>query len=243
MDRAVRKSVWQVFTRQGGVVAGFLCASAVIAGLGAGAWAWQAHRIDTRWTPTTGVLLRKDAVSGTGPGGEVYRLTYRLTAPEDEGFISTLEVYRAAFDAAHVGDAVPLRVAPGAHGKAVEDSRATWALVPDFLFEAGILALFGTALGIRALRIARRMASLRDTGERRSARVTAVERVCWLRRSSNWRMTWQDEAGQSGRTKLDGQDWWRGPGPGFPPVGATITIYADPTGRLPAVWEGDCGAR
>lgn len=243
MDRAVRKSVWQLFAGQGGDVAGFLCACAVIACLGAGGWAWQAHRIDTRWIPTTGVLLRKDAVSGTGRGGEVYRLTYRLTAPEDEGFVSTLEVYRGVYDAAHVGDLIPLRVAPGARWKVVQDSRATWELVPVFLFDGGILALFGTALGIRALCTARRMAWLRDSGQRRSARVIAVERVRWLRRYANWRATWQDEAGQPGRTKLHGQDRRGGPGPALPPVGVTITIYADPDGKLPSVWEGDCGAR
>lgn len=52
-----------------------------------------------------------------------------------------------------------------------------------------------------------------------------------------WVIKWRDEVGETGQslTRLTEYDW--------PKKGEEITIYADPQGKLPAVWEGDCGSR
>jgi hypothetical protein len=49
-------------------------------------------------------------------------------------------------------------------------------------------------------------------------------------------MTWRDEQGQTGRSEINRNQQ-------LPPIGSTVAIYADPSGKLPSVWEGDCGPR
>jgi hypothetical protein len=51
-----------------------------------------------------------------------------------------------------------------------------------------------------------------------------------------WQATWVDDAGVTGKSRPQPQ--YRLPAPQ-----AAITVYADPDGTLPPVWEGDSGSR
>lgn len=97
------------------------------------------------------------------------------------------------------------------------------------------LAVTVLGAGLFMLRMVRfgRAIMLRETGQRRTAKITHL-RSGYNR--SPWFAFWRDETGATGRIARV----WRS---NLPPVGATITIYADPTGKLPAVWTGDCGVR
>lgn len=84
-------------------------------------------------------------------------------------------------------------------------------------------------------------ALLRSVWLRRATKVIGIQRA---HRSSfnlqTWTVIWQDDANRFGVS--DPQfAWFHAREP--PAIAATITIYADPTGRVPPVWEGDCGAR
>ena len=120
---------------------------------------------------------------------------------------------------------------------------------PRMAFWSGLFAVFGglflVSLGAFAvLGILWRfgqMIFLSKRGLRRTATVTGI-RKSWR---SNfllqfWTVIWLDETGRAGASNQQ-IVWFHAVEP--PAVGATITVYADPSGRLPTVWEGDCGAR
>lgn len=95
-----------------------------------------------------------------------------------------------------------------------------------------VVCLFG-ALGLVLGMIGfGRAIVLRETGTRRTAQITQLKSMG----RTGWFALWTDETGQTGYL-------YRGRRRNLPPLGATITIYADPTGRWRSVWEGNCGAR
>ena len=51
-----------------------------------------------------------------------------------------------------------------------------------------------------------------------------------------WRFIWKDDAGAPGQSFA----CWP---VNLPAIGTRITVYADPDGNIPSVWEGDCGTR
>ncbi|MBI1172173.1 hypothetical protein GC209_12290 [bacterium] len=103
-----------------------------------------------------------------------------------------------------------------------------------FALAFGVTGFWG--LRVRARRAAQ-MVLLRDTGTPRRAEVTGLEAT---RTRVNGRalchLVWRDETGAMGKSAPRRSDR-------LPPPGAEITVYADPAGRLPAVWKGDCGSR
>ena len=87
------------------------------------------------------------------------------------------------------------------------------------------------------VRRALRGGAVRDTGTARGAVVlTREETNVRVNDRVQWRIRWKDDTGALGHSL-------RQPPEGLPEVGARITVYADPSGRLPAVWEGDVGSR
>ncbi len=99
-------------------------------------------------------------------------------------------------------------------------------------------AILGTlAILVRTIR----QAYLRSVGLPMTATITRIAssgRSSFI--SQSWIMIWKDETGRQGRSDPR-TAWFHSREP--LPIGTTITIYADPKGRLPSVWEGDCGAR
>ena len=89
----------------------------------------------------------------------------------------------------------------------------------------------------RRWRAARGMVGLRNAGVMRSAVVTSVapSRIK-VNNRQQWVMEWRDSAGDAGKSRMRTVE-------GLPGVGSQIGIYADAGGRVPSVWEGDCGTR
>jgi hypothetical protein len=104
------------------------------------------------------------------------------------------------------------------------------------LIALAFLALGVWGLGAR-LRAARRMIWLREDGLVQRVRVGAlVDAKTEINNVAMWRITWSDGAGLASRSRLYRQA-------DLPPLGSEITIYADPAGKAPSVWEGDVGTR
>ena len=98
-----------------------------------------------------------------------------------------------------------------------------------------VLFYFAAAWGNRDAKAKARIA-FGKVAEQRPASVLDHERVCQNRfQRKLYRLVWRDRNGATGHGV------WIGSAKHLPPVGSTITIYADPTGKFPPVWEGDCG--
>lgn len=101
----------------------------------------------------------------------------------------------------------------------------------------GLFVLFGGGGLLWLIRGALRRNRVRDGGTARGAVVLAREETnVRVNNRVQWRIRWKDDTGAMGQSRAQPPD-------GLPEVGARITVYADPTGRLPAVWEGDSGSR
>ncbi len=104
----------------------------------------------------------------------------------------------------------------------------------------GIGSLFLVLGGVGLLvlyRIARRQVGLRDWGVMRGAVVLAqVPSNVTVNDQPLWCIRWKDDSGVIGQSRGRSQD-------DLPDAGERITIYADPDGKLPPVWEGDSGTR
>jgi hypothetical protein len=83
-------------------------------------------------------------------------------------------------------------------------------------------------------------AFLRSVGLRQTATVIRIKRGRGDYMTQSWTLIWKDETGRFG---VSNQQMVLFHSREPPPIGSTITIYADPTGKLPPVWEGDVGAR
>lgn len=105
---------------------------------------------------------------------------------------------------------------------------------------ASALSLAGGLFWInRSWKRASRAARVRDRGTRRRATVTHhIKTNVRINKVPQYRLAWQDEEGTTGKSWfVSGRqlgDW---------PEGAELTVYADPTGKFPSVWERDVGAR
>lgn len=87
------------------------------------------------------------------------------------------------------------------------------------------------------IRGARARVALREAGTARGAVVLAQEETnVRVNGRTQWRIRWKDDAGDLGQSRGQPRD-------GLPQVGARIVVYADPSGRQAAVWEGDSGTR
>lgn len=96
------------------------------------------------------------------------------------------------------------------------------------------LGLWGLGTGARK---ATRMIWLRETGLPQQVTVLAqVDAKTRINGKAMWRITWADAAGLASKSRLYRQS-------DLPTEGSQITVYADSAGKLPSVWEGDCGTR
>ena len=83
----------------------------------------------------------------------------------------------------------------------------------------------------------RRAVRTRDTGEKRSAVIQGTQVSNFTINDVQLvRLTWLDEKGCAGKSKLHNPEELT-----LFPTGRKITIYADPAGRNPSVWEGNVG--
>lgn len=133
----------------------------------------------------------------------------------------------------------PIRVRYLPDDPALTEVEEGTTLVSGVALVALVLAFLGLGLWglLSRLRNARRMIWLRDEGGMQRARVLAqIDTKTRINGVAMWRITWADASGVASRSRLTRLA-------DLPEVGAEITIYTDPAGRLPSVWEGDCGTR
>ena len=101
----------------------------------------------------------------------------------------------------------------------------------------GVFAVIGSAGLGWLIRGARRGVWLRDNGSQRGAVVLAQEETnVRVNNRVQWRIRWKDDSGDLGQSRGQARE-------NLPQVGARIVVYADPSGRQAAVWEGDSGTR
>jgi Protein of unknown function (DUF3592) len=101
----------------------------------------------------------------------------------------------------------------------------------------GLLAVVGGGGLFWLRRAGLQRAALRDTGIARSAVVQSLDETNMrVNRRMLWRMRWKDDAGATGESRARRRE-------DLPEPGERIMVYVDPTGRLPAVWDGDVSAR
>lgn len=190
---------------------------------------------------TTAVVTGRtaDLVRGHSGLDGVYTVQFRFDLPGG-GTVETSErfVSPGFWRAAEVGARMPVRYVRPWPALAEVEPGATWAYLRPFLILVACLAVPGVLVGWGFWARARGMRAMRLTGAKRSAVVTMHnQQPAGLR---NWRghlvffykASWSDEAGGFGATLPHWQQ-------DLPAVGAHITVYADPEGRRPAVWEGD----
>ncbi|MEO6299600.1 MAG: hypothetical protein ABIV25_01710 [Paracoccaceae bacterium] len=107
---------------------------------------------------------------------------------------------------------------------------ALWLIALGFMVAGGIGLWF-------RLRMATRLVRLRDDGTMRLATVTSQDRAnVRVNGIQLWTMSWLDDAGVVGKSRMQRQKY-------LADVGAKITVYVDPVGKLPPAWEGDSGTR
>ena len=80
-----------------------------------------------------------------------------------------------------------------------------------------------------------RMNYLRKVGVRRSAVVNRHANGLGFSDGSFSSIVWQDEKGAAGQSSMMRAR--------LPILGTKITVYADPEGKLPAIWDGEFGKR
>ena len=105
-----------------------------------------------------------------------------------------------------------------------------------------LAVVFLTLIGFwaeRCWRKASRAIRVRDRGARRRAEVTDHYKTSVsVNKRPRYRLEWRDEEGYGGRSYLYAKDALEAY-----PVGAEVTVFADPQAKLASVWEGDVGPR
>ena len=122
---------------------------------------------------------------------------------------------------------------------AVNEVESGWTLFGGVLLLLFALAFAGAGGGAMWIRIRQVLLAegQRDTGVSRQATVTDLQPTRFAVNGKNlWRITWRDETGAAGQSRAQAVGE-------LPEIGAAVTVYADPAGKRPAVWEGDSGTR
>lgn len=189
----------------------------------------QAWALSQDGVHTQGVVLRHFTSSTSGKGNRFW-VEYQFEAARPyRGRASVSESQWVAYQPGRPIAVWYLPEDPDLH--TLSPRSIWWGAIGYTLGGVTLLSVgaFGT---LAVLAQMQQNATLRETGERGSAKVTRISGGG----RTGWRAEWRDETGRTGTI----QRVWR---MNLPDEGATITLYADPTGRLPPVWDGDCGPR
>ncbi len=235
-----RGQIWLILSVAGWIFLVLIGVGLVLAGPAASAL-WSGIRLQASGVEVTGQITSR--AQGTRSCG---RNNLDSCAEFDVGFgfdaagvrqVGTASVTAAVYGGLREGGTIGVRYVSG-DPATYEVDFGTTLIGAVGLWVVALLFLVPGAMGLAArMRMAARLTRLRDTGALRGAVVTAVERSnTRVNGIQLWVMRWRDEAGAAGQCRMQRQVY-------LPEVGAAITVYADPEGRLPAVWEGDSGTR
>lgn len=199
----------------------------------------KAERLENDGAVAVATITDKDIRVRTDSDGDrstSYILYYAFTHQGIDVSASS-SVSRGFFDGLEIGGTTEVRYwRPDPSVNEIEPGSTSTIIWITKLVSAVILAVAGSWIVI-AWGAAGKAIRVRDRGERRQAVVTAHETTgVRVNNRPRYRLAWRDERGEPGRSFLlsgDAIETW--------PVGSDLAIYADPTGRLKPVWEGDVG--
>jgi len=239
--QAERAGRLRLFLRLWGWMAAFPLIFAVIFGLIAMHEGRKAERLDSDGAEAQATITGKRidvSYDSDGDKDTDYMLEFRFRA-ERRDLADEEEVSRSFYHANHIGDRLPVRYwRPDPSVFELEPGSTASTILWTKIVAIVALVIAGY-WAERCWRKASRMIRLGSHGARRRATVLRVERTnVRVNNRPRYRLFWEDDEGFRGRSLMGPferfDDW---------PEGGEITIYADPAGRLPQVWEEDLKLR
>ncbi len=232
-----KRSVVAIFWRSGGWIALLLIA----AGIGIGLFNVTSRQAGSLLASEGQEVLGEITNKARSRNGKSYsyRVSYYFPARNDPYSPGLQDVTASFYDGVEVGDEVPVRYLPSDPTiSEVDVGRTATMGWRGLALTIGLLTAGIGACGFLLGR-SRALIGLREHGEMREATVTshAVDPKRKDSAKDQMRLVWTDAQGGTGRSRpYDNADK-------LPPVGDTITVFADPTGKFDAVWEADVGSR
>lgn len=235
---------------------GWLCAGLVAAGavalIVAGVLGQRAARLDAEGITVIGRVtaldILQEACSDNSVGKETaqerrlreqricprYLMKYRFVTPEGVEIAGQASVGQRFHARQQVEGPITLRYLPGQPDapEVVQGSTARGMWIA--LGIGAALWLIALPLSLRHLGGIRGRLALRERGRMRQVRVAGLQPTgVKVNNLPLYRLVWNDPRGTSDARRQNR----------LPQVGQDITVFEDPDGKLPSVWEGDVGSR
>jgi len=220
---------------------GWAFALLVIAGLGLGAFKISDYQTASQFAEdgvevVGEVTHMTDYSSRTGSGGssKKFRVSYTFATPEDPYNNGIQDVSERFYEAQTDGGPITVWYLPtDPTSNAVDLDKLSSGFGLTLAIAAGVIIAGMIGLNFSLAR-ARACIKLRETGETLVATIT--HHVTEGKKKLKGHFQWHAADGREGRSLT-------APLADLPPVGSSVTIFADPARRLKPVWEGDIGSR
>ena len=221
---------------------GWAFALLVIAGLGLGAFKVSAYQTASQFA-SDGVEVigevthMSDYSTSSGKsisGRDTFRVSYTFATPSDPYNNGIQDVSERFYEAQTDGGPITVWYLPtDPTSNAVDLEKLSSGFGLTLAIAAGVFIAGMIGLNFSVAR-ARACIKLRETGDALVATVT--DHVSEGKKKIKGHFQWRDADGLEGRSLT-------APLANLPPIGSSITIFADPARRLNPVWEGDIGSR
>lgn len=235
------KSTFRLFMKLNGWIALIPLLIALVTGSITLSEGHKAQRLadDGGVTQATVIHLRRSYYTDSdGDQRTKYHMEYSFTA-NGQNYQMEEIIGRGMFSRLNSGDKTEVRYwRPDPTVNEIEPGTTTTTIWVTKIASALTLA-GGLFWIIRSWTRASRATRVRDRGDKRQATVTHhIKTGVRVNKVPQYRLAWQDEDGVTGKS------WFvSGRRLGEWPEGSELTIYADPAGKLPSVWEHDVGVR
>ena len=221
---------------------GWAFALLVIAGLGLGAFKVSAYQTASQFA-ADGVQVIGEVTHMTDyattrgkslSGSKTFRMSYTFATPSDPYNNGIQDVSELFYEAQTDGSPIAVWYLPSdPTSNAVDLEKLSSGFGLTLAIAAGVFLIGMIGVNFSVTR-ARACIKLRETGDALAATVT--DHVAEGKKKIKGHFQWRAADGLDGRsltaTLAD-----------LPPVGSSVTIFADPARRLKPVWEGDIGSR
>ncbi|MBQ0803783.1 MAG: DUF3592 domain-containing protein [Sulfitobacter sp.] len=221
---------------------GWVFAILVIAGLGLGAFKVSAYQTASQFA-ADGVQVIGEVTHMTDyattrgkslSGSKTFRMSYTFATPSDPYNNGIQDVSEEFYGAQKDGGPITVWYLPSdPTSNAVDLEKLSSGFWLTLAIAAGVFLAGMIGLNFSVTR-ARACIKLRETGDALVATVT--DHVAEGKKKINGHFQWRDADGLEGRSLTAALA-------DLPPVGSSITVFADPARRLKPVWEGDIGSR
>lgn len=235
------RSAFALFLRLHGWIAAISLVFAILFGILTLSLGQKAERLESDGAIATATVLDKRIEERRDDDGDIKRSYWMdVRFPAGDGTVTeSSRVSRGFYGETAIGDAIPVtywRPDPTVFELEPGSTRSK-ILIPKII---SALALAGSLFwGWHTAQKAQGAAYLYARGERRRAQVIEhAETNYKVNKRPRYRLVWRDETGLVGRSWPMGETALANH-----PKGADLTIYADPAGKLPSVWEGDVAKR